>query len=159
MTKRSHSEIEQLDRIRVWIREERNIRGWSAKRLAAEAREAAQRRGITSNLKQQSISALELGNNKSIPAWLNLLTAAFEDNPPPAAIQQANSLDLSSKLPEKICSKKIPPEHDLRKIFLGLLATMDVSNSDSWLSKQQIAASLAKRFPLAMSQPQTFIDI
>ncbi|AVZ43221.2 uncharacterized protein ZMO1_ZMOp36x032 (plasmid) [Zymomonas mobilis subsp. mobilis ZM4 = ATCC 31821] len=156
MTKRSHSEIEQLERVRIWIREERGKRGWSAKRLSEEAKISAKRRGKIANVSQQSISSFEAGHNKSIPAWISLLVDAFEDTPPsislPLTKSEATSVD-------KICAKKIPPEPDLRKIFLGLLATMDVNPNDIWLSKQQIATSLAKRFPIAMSQPQAFIDM
>lgn len=156
MTICSQTDIEQIDKIRRWIREERNIRSWSGRRLAAEAHKAASRRGIPCRVRQQSIASFELGKNKSIPAWVDLLAAAFDDNPPLGAVQRVNSMKIFQT--EKPCPEKIPPETDLRRILLGLLAPMDVNPHDVWALKQKIATSLAKKLPIAIAQPQLYAD-
>ncbi|MFT9180389.1 MAG: XRE family transcriptional regulator [Zymomonas mobilis] len=156
MTKRSHLEIEQLEKVRFWIRENRRMRGWSARKLSEEAKLAAKRRGKLANVSQQSISSFEAGHNKSIPAWISLLVDAFEDTPPSIPIPEISQQPFPI---EKPCTKKIPPETDLRKILLGLLAPMEVNLHDAWSLKQQIATSLAKRLPVAITQPQLYADI
>ncbi|MFT8736807.1 MAG: helix-turn-helix transcriptional regulator [Zymomonas mobilis] len=156
MTKRSHSEIMAIEDVRSWVREERKVRGWSARKLAEEAKLAAQRLNKQTDVSQQSVSSFENGHKKSLPSWITFAAAAFEDTPRPASLQMIAASTQFTKAP---CAKKIPPENDLRKIFLSLLAPLDFNPHDVWSSKQQIAASLAKRFPVVMSHPQAFIDM
>lgn len=156
MTKRSHSEITAIEDVRRWIRDERKIRGWSARKLAEEAKLAAQRLNKQTDVSQQSVSSFENGHKKSLPGWITFAAAAFEDTPQPESLQVIAASPQFTKTP---CTKKIPPEKDLLKIFLSLLAPIEINPQDAWLSKQQIAASLAKRFPVVMSHPQAFVDI
>lgn len=136
MTKRIASENSRIEKIRHWIREERRARSWSANRLAQEAISAAVRRGESTDVKQQSISSVENGQTKNIPAWVPYIAYAFEDNP---------AHDLNIVLPKCDRTSAIPNEKSLKKIFLGVLAPLEI---DIPLEKKNYLADvLAKKFP------------
>lgn len=143
----------KIEKLRQWMHDERSIRGWGATKLAREASAAAKRQGVELSLKQQSVSALELGYMKSIPKWINYVAAAFEDNPPPAGLENIESVKC------KRSTEFVPNEVDLNRMLLGLLAPMEIDPRDPWSLKQKIASSLAKRLPIAMKQPQLYADI
>ena len=69
---------------RIWIKRERERRGWSTIKLANEARQIARREGSLMRLTQQSISKFEQpGGRKRIPEWLRYVRMAFEEGEQP----------------------------------------------------------------------------
>ncbi|MCP9308713.1 RodZ family helix-turn-helix domain-containing protein [Zymomonas mobilis] len=150
MTRHASSETTKIEKVRQWLREERNSRGWSANRLAKEAKLSAEARGKISDIKQQTISAFENGQTKGIPEWVTFVAAAFEDHPTPSVIKNITEAKCTE------ASVKLPTQTELRKMLLGLLAPMEIGSPDSWNLKQKIASSLAQRLPIVMTQPQIF---
>ncbi|UBQ08769.1 hypothetical protein [Zymomonas mobilis] len=152
MANKASSEMSRVEKVRQWIREERELRGWGATRLAQEACLAAQKRGEVINLKQQSISAMELGYIKSVPAWIKHVADAFGDNPVPATMQNIqNMTSFECKTSNKT---SLPNEDDLKRVLLGLLAP--VEESISWDAKQRIAGILAQKLPMGLEQIRLF---
>lgn len=63
----------------VWLRKERERRGWSTSELADRARAIALEQGSNLKLKQQSVSDFEQpGKRKRVPDWLLYVRDAFE---------------------------------------------------------------------------------
>lgn len=72
------------DAARVWIKRERDKRGWSTTKLANIARSIAHREGSPIKLAQQLISSFEQpGGGKRLPAWLPYVVKAFEEGDQP----------------------------------------------------------------------------
>lgn len=137
MTKHIVNEISRIDKLRNWIREERKARGWSANRLEQEAKAAAERRGETTDIKQQSISSVENGQTKNVPAWVPYVAFAFEDHP-------AHDINLFLKC-DRSNEMRLPDEKSLKKIFLGFLAPLEISLP--YEQKNYLASALAKKLP------------
>lgn len=168
MTRMAAEEFQRLEAIRQSMRRERCLRNWTAARLAQEACKAAKNRGVDLHLKQQSISALELGRLKSIPYWIEYVNASFLDNPineiTPVLISgleipkeiNTDKVALQSEDSAKNCSKKIkiPDQQALRNLLLGLL--IPVETNVSLESKHQIANVLAKHLPKGLEQISLF---
>lgn len=136
MTKRIASENDRIEKIRYWIREERRARGWSANRLAQEAKSIAARMGEMTDIKQQSISSVENGQTKNIPAWVPYVAYAFEEHP---------AHDMNIVLPKCDRTSAIPSEKSLKKIFLGVLAPLEINLPLE--QKNYLANVLAKKLP------------
>ncbi|AFN57591.1 hypothetical protein FBY51_1841 [Zymomonas mobilis] len=163
----TQTSISKIDEIRTWIRNERKRINWTAAKLADEAKQVAARHGVKLNLQQQSISLFENGKIKSIPLWLNYVKAAlleqakladFVVSKPSFTKEEEKlkfSIDTTSEDDEKkiIYKEILPSEDKLKNLFLSLLVPLDVDFSDSWSLKQNIASSLAKKFPVALSHP------
>lgn len=168
MTRMAAEEFQRLEAMRQSMRRERCLRNWTAARLAQEACKSAKNRGVDLHLKQQSVSALELGRLKSIPYWIEYVNASFLDNP----INEVSSVSIAGletskelKTEEitqknhnitKNCSKKIkiPDQQALRNLLLGLL--IPVETNVSLESKHQIANVLAKHLPKGLEQISLF---
>ncbi|AHB11097.1 hypothetical protein A265_01780 (plasmid) [Zymomonas mobilis subsp. mobilis str. CP4 = NRRL B-14023] len=143
------SKMRTVEKFRKWVFEERQLRGWSRTKLAEEARMAARQRNVESNLKQQSISAFELGQIKSIPSWMPYVMAAFESNPTSPTMNSITSTKCNA-------SKNIglPEEKDLKKLFLGLLTPVEEDITPQL--KRKIASILAQRLPKGLEQISLF---
>ncbi|MDX5949532.1 hypothetical protein [Zymomonas mobilis] len=164
----TQTSISKIDEIRTWIRNERKRINWTAAKLADEAKQVAARHGVKLNLQQQSISLFENGKIKSIPLWLNYVKAALLEQTKlsdfvvskPSVTKEEKKLNFSDEIisedddKNRIVYKDILPSEDkLKDLFLSLLVPLDVNFSDSWSLKQNIASSLAKKFPVALSHP------
>lgn len=163
----TQTSISKIDEIRTWVRNERKRINWTAARLADEAKQVAARHGVKLNLQQQSISLFENGKIKSIPLWLNYVKAALLEQAKladfvvskPSLTKEEKKLKFSTDTTSEDDEKKIiykeilPSEDKLKNLFLSLLVPLDVDFSDSWSLKQNIASSLAKKFPVALSHP------
>lgn len=150
-----HVDIEIIDKMRIWIRTERSLRGWSTRRLAKEASLSAESKGISIKVNQQSISHFENGRIKSLPVWIEFVKIAFQENqpeassPPPVGqkIEAKTNLECPDKLPKSIFS-----ENMLYKVFLVLLSSIDnEAINPSLSSRQNLAHMMAKKFPNAAS--------
>ncbi|AEH63566.1 hypothetical protein [Zymomonas mobilis] len=143
---------DQIDYIRNWVRQERLLRDWSTRVLAEKATQVAKANNVQIDLKQQSISYLELGHMKSVPSWLQFVEQAFEENPPKLlgkVYQKPQTFDCNGKT-------FLPDESSLKKILIGLLAPME--DHIPWDSKYRIASSLAKNLPKGIKEVGMFLS-
>jgi phage repressor protein C with HTH and peptisase S24 domain len=68
-----------IDKLRRWMKAERERRGWSGAELARRAKAIAAEQGVTLGLTQQSISQFEKSDGaKREPLWLGYVRSAFE---------------------------------------------------------------------------------
>lgn len=154
--------IQKIDELRLWIRFQRTLRGWTARQLAEEAIKSAKRRNVELHLRQQSVSFLEGGKMKSIPSWIEYVEQAFEDNKVDSKLGEKfeSPLNLKSEKISEVQAKtcpnklKLPDEVSLKKLLLALLAP--VEDNIPWESKRNIANILAQRLPKGLEQISLF---
>jgi hypothetical protein len=73
------ADVDEVGDTKLWVRTERERRGWSTTELANRARGIAREQGDPIGLTQQTISNFEQPEGaKRIPGWLRYVRAAFE---------------------------------------------------------------------------------
>lgn len=62
----------------LWVKSQREARGWAASELVRRINGLAQEQGDPTTISQQVLSKFEQGNNKKKPAWVRFVAKALE---------------------------------------------------------------------------------
>lgn len=124
----------------VWIKAERDARGWSTPVLAERARAFARADGNMIALTQQTISGFEQGTAKRVPQWLRYVREAFENDGdlPPAA----KAADRHQAEPDQPVMRKADEGTVSLKVVDLNLAMGDGGNLDDWADEESVEFDL-----------------
>ena len=133
-------EIRSVDEAALFVRRERQLRGWTAQQLVDAIVRAAADAGDELSLTQQAVSFFETGKAKSIPRWLRYAEAAFA--------APARNLQTTAEA----ASSKIEPEDDVEIDAIDLAYGMGgafLDNHDPDVERAKFSRTWLRQFTSA----------